>query len=157
MLGLTVEIINSLEWELQQLDAQLSNKPKDEKLAEELQQLNAANDNAVQDLQKWQAEAPHHRNSIDAIEQADGTEKAMELGKHANKFRDYQPLPLQEEYRTHLRKLKAATKQVEKTKAVIHTVWRKVVKVSAEEPGPFAQSFLDATNTFKFQGQAYHS
>eukprot|EP00965_Chrysotila_dentata_P154418 5102263-Pleurochrysis_carterae.AAC.1 len=122
MLGLTVEIINSLEWELQQLNAQLSNKPQDEKLAEEPQQLNAAHDNAVQDLQKWQAEASHHRNSLDVIEQTDGADKAMELGKQrANKSRDYQPLPLEEEYRTHLRKLKAATKQVEKTKAVIDT------------------------------------
>eukprot|EP00965_Chrysotila_dentata_P213099 6187427-Pleurochrysis_carterae.AAC.1 len=41
--------------------------------------------------------------------------------------------------------------------ANIDTLWRKVVKTTAEEPGPFAKSLLDAMDLFNFQRQAYHS
>eukprot|EP00965_Chrysotila_dentata_P104529 3452093-Pleurochrysis_carterae.AAC.1 len=99
MLGLTVELINALEWELQQLDAQLGVKPVDEKLAEELLQLTAMHDNANVDLEKWEFEAQHHRNSLSVIEQTDGAAEAVARGKQrANRARSYQPLPLEEEY-----------------------------------------------------------
>eukprot|EP00965_Chrysotila_dentata_P252100 6210485-Pleurochrysis_carterae.AAC.1 len=56
---------NSLEWELQQLDTQLGIKPHDEQLAQEVHQLSAMSKNAALELQTWEAEVSHHRNSLD--------------------------------------------------------------------------------------------
>eukprot|EP00965_Chrysotila_dentata_P260890 6214069-Pleurochrysis_carterae.AAC.5 len=158
MLGLTVEIINTLEWELQQLDAKLRKKALDEKLAEALEQLSSAMDTVtVADLERWEAEVHEHRNCIHVIEQTASTEAIARGKKRANRSRDYQPLPLEAEYRLHTAKLRAAERQVEKSNALIDSIWRKSVRVSADEPGPFAQSFLDAMDKYNFQRQAYHS
>eukprot|EP00965_Chrysotila_dentata_P183227 6050509-Pleurochrysis_carterae.AAC.1 len=109
MLGLTVEIVNALEWDLQVLDAKLGRKPLDEKLAEELEQLASAAETAAADLQKWEAQVNHHENSIRVIEQTEGSAEAIARGKkRANRSRDYQPLPLEAEYGLHRAKLLTA-------------------------------------------------
>eukprot|EP00965_Chrysotila_dentata_P246193 6207009-Pleurochrysis_carterae.AAC.3 len=158
MLGITVDLVNCLEWELKAYDATLRREFLDGQLAEELNSLAAEASRLKGEVLRWEGHLAHHRGSIEVIEATEGAAEAIKLGKKPPKRgRNYVPLPLESEYRSHLREVCDAESKLEQLATAIDTLQRKVVKVSSEDPGPFAQSFIDTMNQWNFQRQAYHS
>eukprot|EP00965_Chrysotila_dentata_P261726 6214353-Pleurochrysis_carterae.AAC.1 len=96
MLGITVDLVNCLEWELKVLDWECARQPADPKLAQELQQIaNEAADMRAE-VGRWEEAVAHHKNSLEIIEATPGAADAIELGKRAPKRgRSYTPIPLE--------------------------------------------------------------
>eukprot|EP00965_Chrysotila_dentata_P217551 6190067-Pleurochrysis_carterae.AAC.2 len=158
MLGITVDLVNCLEWELKTFDATLRREILDGQLAEELNSLAAEASRLTGEVLRWEGHLAHHSGSIDVIEATEGAADAIERGKKPPKRgRSYVPLPLESEYRSHLREVRDAQSKLEQLAPAIDALQRKVVKVSSEDPGPFAQAFIDTMNLWNFQRQAYHS
>eukprot|EP00965_Chrysotila_dentata_P169446 5595057-Pleurochrysis_carterae.AAC.1 len=87
MLGITVDLVNCLEWELKVLDWECHQQPSDLKLAQELSTIaNEAADMRAE-VQRWEDLVAHHKSTLEVIE-ATACADAIDRGKKpAKRFR----------------------------------------------------------------------
>eukprot|EP00965_Chrysotila_dentata_P182108 6013474-Pleurochrysis_carterae.AAC.2 len=92
MLGITVDLVNCLDWELKTLDAECGRQPDDDRLAAELKRLANEAGNLRAEVVRWEGHLAHHQSSLEVIEATPGADETIERGKKAAKrARGYTP------------------------------------------------------------------
>ena len=162
MLGIGLELINKVEFELKKIDyahtERVGRKPLDEELATKVA---AASKHLVEqrtELEDAERDSSHHFNSMEVIEATQHSAGAVEAGRKAkSRARSYVPLPLEEEYRAHRVGYAAAVKASNKFEKAAEKALEELIKLWSGDRGPFEESFLRLMQDFNFQRQAYHS
>ena len=163
-LGLSLEQVRLLEWELKELDAEWAaaqgtapSLPAKE--SARLLEMEAQASSLTQQIAQLEADLSKHSNAMELIESDEANAAAVLRGKkEKSRKKDPPPaLPFELEYRGHRKALAAAQQAKPKAEGELSKLQQEIVKLYSQVAGPFMRSFYELMDSFNLERKAYHS
>ena len=160
LLGIGMELVNSLEAYCKKLDADLAMllglTADDEKIAAAMIQLMTNLTTAIEEVEEHQSSVSTHVNSLQKIVDSPNSGEAVERGQRKRpRSKSYVALPLEDEYREHTAKLAVAVRALAKTESMVEKRMIEHQELWGRQGGPRYREFNEMFEAFNLQRQAY--